>query len=106
LSDTRQLDTIHHVAIQVNDIDRAVSWYQSTFTTSVHYQDDSWALLKFRNIFLALVKPGQHPAHIAIEHERAEAFGALTQHRDGTQSIYIEDSEGNSVELMRTEKHV
>ena len=96
------LDTVNHIAIQVNDIGRAITWYQSLFQTIVEYQDESWALLRFRNINLALVKPDQHPAHIAIEHENAEAFGSLSQHRDGTRSIYINDSEGNSIELLST----
>ena len=64
-------DSIHHVAIQVNDIGRALKWYSSNFNTEVVYQDDTWAMLRFDNIYLALVTPGQHPPHIAIEHEGA-----------------------------------
>jgi catechol 2,3-dioxygenase-like lactoylglutathione lyase family enzyme len=97
-----QLDDLHHVAIQVKNIQRAVEWYRNNFATRVDYQDESWALLRFGNIYLALVKPEQHPPHIAIEHQHAERFGNLTQHRDGTQSVYIADSEGNNVEIMRT----
>jgi catechol 2,3-dioxygenase-like lactoylglutathione lyase family enzyme len=94
-------DSIHHVAIQVNDIERALEWYSSNFNTEVVYQDDTWAMLRFDNIYLALVIPGQHPPHIAIEHEGAESHGALVKHRDGTESIYIKDSEGNTLELMK-----
>ena len=70
-------DSIHHVAIQVNDIERALEWYSSNFNTEVVYQDDTWAMLRFDNIYLALVIPGQHPPHIAIEHEGAESHGVV-----------------------------
>ena len=96
-----KLDSIHHVAIQVNDIGRALKWYSGNFNAEIVYQDDTWAMLRFDNIYLALVVPGQHPPHIAIEHEGAESHGTLVIHRDGTESIYINDSEGNTLELMK-----
>jgi len=96
-----KLDALHHVAIQVKDIARALKWYSDNFNAETVYLDDSWALLRFANIYLALVIPSQHPPHIAIEHENAEAYGRLIKHRDGTESIYINDSEGNTLELMK-----
>ncbi|MGB5398545.1 MAG: VOC family protein, partial [Gammaproteobacteria bacterium] len=87
-NNTRLPDTIHHVAIQVSDIQRAVDWYTEKFKVKVTYQDETWAMLQFNNISLALVLPEQHPPHIAIESPDAEAFGALTKHRDGTRSVY------------------
>ncbi|MGB5279170.1 MAG: VOC family protein [Gammaproteobacteria bacterium] len=96
-----QLDSLHHVAIQTKDIARALKWYSENFNSELVYQDDTWALLRFQNIYLALVVPGQHPPHIAIEHEAAATYGTLTRHRDGTESIYINDSEGNTIELMK-----
>lgn len=95
------LDALHHVAIQVKDIARALKWYSDNFNAEVVYLDDTWAMLRFANMYLALVVPSQHPPHIAIEHENAEAFGTLVKHRDGTESIYINDSEGNTIELMK-----
>jgi catechol-2,3-dioxygenase len=95
------LDSLHHVAIQVEDIGRALKWYSENFNSEIVYLDDTWAMLRFQNIYLALVIPGQHPPHIAIEHEGAEAHGTLIKHRDGTESIYINDSEGNTLELMK-----
>ena len=35
------LDTIHHTAIQVKDIAKAVIWYTEHFACEVEYQDDS-----------------------------------------------------------------
>src|SRR4029434_1629311 len=95
------LDPVHHVAIEVENIERAIRWYTERFRCHVSYQDESWAFLEFANIRLALVLPHQHPAHIAFERGDAQAFGPLTPHRDGTSSVYVTDSEGNSVEILK-----
>lgn len=100
-TDTEKLDALHHVAIEIQDIARALDWYTTRFNAEVVYVDETWAMLKFSNIYLAMVTPGQHPPHIAIEHAQAETFGELTRHRDGTESVYIKDSEGNTLELMK-----
>ena len=59
-------------------------------------------MLEFGNISLAIVLPGQHPSHFAIEDKGAEKYGKLTSHRDGTASIYIKDPFGNSIEMLKT----
>ena len=97
-------DTIQHVAVVVPDIQQAVAWYTTTFHCAINYQDDTWALLDFANIQLALVTPGQHPTHIAVVDANAEKFGPLQRHRDGTQSIYITDPFGNVIELIATQE--
>ena len=94
------LDELHHVAIQVEDVSRAVTWYQEHFRCEVSWQDDTWALLKFANTSLALVVPGEHPPHLAFSMDNAERMGLLKPHRDGTRSVYGQDSEGNVVEFM------
>lgn len=95
-----QLDSINHIAVSVENIAEAVEWYRTQFRCQVEYQDDTWAFLKFSNIQLALVIPGQHPAHIAFVSPIASSLGELVTHRDGTKSIYITDPSGNSVEVM------
>lgn len=95
------MDALDHMAIQVQDVQRAVDWYRARFDVRIGYQDDTWALLEFANIRLALVIPQQHPAHLAVWRDDAERFGPLKTHRDGTASIYIKDSEGNCVEIMQ-----
>ena len=92
--------SIHHLAIQVENISRAVKWYQDHFDCTIKYEDASWAILAFDNINLALVLPNQHPPHIAVVHPHIEEFGTPKLHRDGTRSVYIQDSEGNFVELL------
>ena len=96
-----KLDTIHHTAIQVKNIAHAVTWYKDSYKCEIEYQDDSWAMLRFSNISLALVLPDQHPYHFAITQDDLSAFGSALQHRDGTSSVYIKDADGNNVEMLK-----
>lgn len=95
------MDTIHHIAIQVADIKDSLEWYKNQYDVKVMYQDETWALLQFANVALALVLPNQHPPHFAIVSEHAERYGPLKTHRDGTASVYIQDPAGNHIEMLR-----
>jgi catechol 2,3-dioxygenase-like lactoylglutathione lyase family enzyme len=97
---TPVLDSIHHIAIAVQDVRSAVEWYRAHFQCKVSYQDDTWAMLDFANLKLALVIPQQHPPHLGFVHPEAEKYGVLQTHRDGTRSCYVRDPAGNSVELL------
>ncbi len=102
-SETEPLDSLHHLAISVDSISEAVKWYQEHFRCEVAYQDDTWGLLKFANVHMALVLPGQHPPHIGFTSDEADKYGELKTHRDGTKSVYISDPFGNAVEFLDTE---
>ena len=52
-----KLDTIDHIASPVADIRKALEWYSSRFQCEILYQDDTWSLVQFSNIKLALVLP-------------------------------------------------
>lgn len=95
-----ELDAIHHVAISVKNIAEAVSWYTETFRCTISYQDETWAMLEFANLRMALVIASQHPPHIGFVNAEAEKYGELKLHRDGTRSIYIADPSGNAVEIL------
>ena len=95
------MEKLHHIALPVIDIDRAVAWYQKNFDIETVYADESWALMAFENVALALVLPDHHPTHIAVERDDAESFGALTSHRDGSKSIYVDDPWGNAIEIVK-----
>ena len=95
------IDKIHHVAIEVQSIQDSVDWYKSNSRCEISHQDDTWALLKYDNISLALVLPKTHPPHIAFERKNAEKYGKLKRHRDGTSSVYIKDPSNNSVEMLK-----
>ena len=97
------MDKIHHIAIVVSNIEKAIAWYTQRFDIEVGYQDETWALLKFDNLSLALVVASQHAAHFAIERSDAADFGPLKPHRDRTISTYMKDVDGNVVEVMLPE---
>ncbi len=94
------LDTVHHVAISVDDVGASVKFYTENFRCQVRYQDETWALLEFQNMQLALVIPAQHPPHIALASHEAVRFGPLKLHRDQTRSTYIRDPAGNTIEVL------
>jgi catechol 2,3-dioxygenase-like lactoylglutathione lyase family enzyme len=94
-----RLDTLHHAAIGVKDVNETVQWYTKRFRCTVEYQDATWAMLAFENVRLAFVISEQHPPHIAIVGDPA-AFGEPKMHRDGTSSVYVKDPDGNNVEVM------
>jgi catechol 2,3-dioxygenase-like lactoylglutathione lyase family enzyme len=93
-------DRLDHVAISVEEISSAVEWYTKTFRCHVKYQDETWALLGFDNVDVALVIPAQHPPHIGFTSPDAAKFGPMKVHRDGTQSCYVKDPAGNAVEIL------
>jgi len=97
----KKLDIIHHTAIQVQNISESVSWYTENFSCKIEYQDSTWAMLKFANTSLALVLPDQHPYHFAITKNDLSAYGSASEHRDGTSSVYIKDTDGNNVEIVK-----
>jgi catechol 2,3-dioxygenase-like lactoylglutathione lyase family enzyme len=93
------LDTMDHVAVSVTNIADTVDWYQKHFQCKVAYQDETWALVEFANIRLAFVLPSQHPDHFAVLGDPS-AYGKPNKHRDGTSSVYIQDPNGNKVEIL------
>jgi len=102
MPDLANLDNIDHIAIPVKagEVDATVDFYLETFNCSVIYRDESWAFLRFGNIKLAFVVPHEHPPHLAFISHRAEEFGQLTTHRDGTRSVYVHDPSSNTIEIM------
>ena len=95
-----KLSYIDHVAIESKNINESVNWYMETFDCDLKYQDDSWALLGFENLALALVTPGQHPPHFAVVDESIGNFKVAQAHRDGVRYVYNTDPDKNVVELI------
>jgi catechol 2,3-dioxygenase-like lactoylglutathione lyase family enzyme len=98
---------LDHVAVPSRDIAASVRWYVQQFGAQVLYEDATWAFLKLGQGKLALVTPTQHPPHTAIRVDEAtldkaamQAGKPVDKHRDGTKGIYIDDPDGNQVELI------
>ena len=96
------MDKIHHIAIEVNNIIESVEWYQEQSNCTIAFVDETWALLEYDNIKLALVLPNQHPPHLAFEKNNAIDYGKLKTHRDGTKSVYIKDPSNNTIEILQS----
>jgi len=95
---------IDHVAFIVDNIAEAVEWYVSKTGGDILYQDNSWALIEVFGTKLALVLPGDHPAHFAIKCKTTELFPCKTdeigEHRDSSKYYYLCDPYGNAIEWI------
>ena len=79
---------------------RDIKWYNEKFSYSLIYQDQTWVLLKFDNISLALVTKGQHPNHFAIIDPTIKSDNKAKKHRDGIYFKYENDPSGNVIERI------
>ena len=94
------LTFVDHIAIESTDIVQSTKWYQDHFSCEVKHQDKTWALLKFANISLALVTPGDHPPHFAVVDKEIVDDPKSKVHRDGIHFVYEEDPDSNFIEKI------
>ena len=95
-----RLTYVDHIAIESTDIKKSTEWYKKQFNCTVKYQDDTWALLRFDNISLALVSPGDHPPHIAVVDKNIAKVPSSKMHRDGIRYLYETDPDSNYIERI------
>ena len=106
-----------HVAIRVDDVVRAKNFYMSLGMKLV-WDDADWCYLEAGESRdgLALLGPGYKAAgpHFAFHFTNKDDIeqihdslknqglkvGALHDHRDGTSSFYLKDTEGNWLEML------
>jgi catechol 2,3-dioxygenase-like lactoylglutathione lyase family enzyme len=109
------LKRLGHVAICVQDIDKAVEFYRS-LGMEVAWHDTDWAYLKAGDDGLALLSPGYEQAgphfgfvfsdrtEVDNAYNRLQATGIfitpIHEHRDGTASFYGKDPDGNWFEYL------
>ena len=96
-----KLDSIDHIAIQVEDVDKSLNWYLKKFKCKKIYSDNTWAFIEFNNIKLALVTEEQHPTHFAVINNKINLDKNSAKHRDGSISKYIKDIDDNHIELIK-----
>ncbi|NEP77219.1 MAG: VOC family protein [Okeania sp. SIO3B3] len=110
-----KLKRLGHVAICVQDVDKAVEFYQN-LGMEIAWKDADWAYLKAGDDGLALLSPGYEQAgpHFGfVFSDRSEMETAYEQlkaqniqvspvheHRDGTASFYGRDLDGNWFEYL------
>ena len=114
------IESVHrlgHVAIRVDDVDRAKNFYLSLGMKLV-WDDTDWCYLETEESKdgLALLGPSYKAAgpHFAFHFTNKDQIvrihdslkdqgmkvGALHDHRDGTSSFYLKDTEGNWLEML------
>jgi len=94
---------LDHVAINVKEIKKSVEWYVKNMSAKVEYQDDTWAMLSFGGVNIALTVKSQHPPHIGFSVSSMKEFGdgaEIKKHRDGSHYLYLEDPDGNVLEKL------
>lgn len=110
-----ELKRLGHVAICVENLDRAAKFYQNLGMNLV-WKDDDWAYLKAGDDGLALLTPsyeqaGPHFGFVFSDRAEMEAayqqlqaddldISKLHEHRDGTASFYGRDPDGNWFEYL------
>ena len=113
----KSVHRLGHVAIRVEDVDRAKEFYISLGMKLV-WDDVDWCYLEVGETRdgLALLGPsykaaGPHFAFHFTNRDEIESIhdslkkqgikvGALHDHRDGTSSFYLKDTEGNWLEML------
>ncbi len=110
-----ELKRLGHVAICVENLDRAAKFYQNLGMNLV-WKDEDWAYLKAGDDGLALLTPsyeqaGPHFGFVFSDRAEMEAayqqlqaddldISKLHEHRDGTASFYGRDPDGNWFEYL------
>ena len=92
-----------HAALNVNDINRSVTWYADTLGARVLYQDQTWALLEVGGTKIALTLAREHPSHLAFDvgkNPPQDFLARAKKHRDGSLSRYVTDPDGNAIEYI------
>lgn len=97
-----------HVAHQVPDIAAALEWWVGVVPGArVLYADETWGLLEAGGAKLAFVMADEHPNHLAfkvsgeeLDRLAAERGVAVSAHRDGSRSFYLDGPGGQGVEVI------
>ena len=116
-ADVMVTSRLGHVAVRVQDMERAKAFYQS-LGLRLTWDAEDWAYLQSpaNGDGIALLSPAYTAAgpHFAFHYdERSEveavhaqltaaghSVGPVHDHRDGTASFYMKDPEGNWLELL------
>ncbi|CAN5786455.1 VOC family protein [soil metagenome] len=110
-----QMKRLGHVAVCVEDVAKAASFYQN-LGMKIVWQDSDWAYLKAGNDGLALMSPdydqaGPHFGFVFSDRTEIDTayaklkadgvkVGKIHDHRDGTASFYGRDPFGNWFEYL------
>lgn len=105
-----KLTTIHHIAVMCDNPPKGIAELRALgFEFEVVEEHQDWVVLKFANLFVALVLPGHEHVGIVVSEAEfrrylTECGRAPTTHRDGSVGFYIHTHSGVGVELLDENK--
>ena len=117
LDSSKGVTRIGHTALRVKDLDRSKSFYMNLGMKLI-WDDKDWCYLETGSLKdgLALLGPSYKAAgpHLAFHFEDKKEVqrihndlqrsginvGVIHDHRDGTSSFYMKDTEGNWLEML------
>ena len=94
-----------HSSFIVKNIDKSLKWYVENCDAEILYSSEDWALMNIYGTKLAL-STGVHPPHIAFRCKKDTLYSIediKIKHRDGSEAVYIQDLDGNAIELITYE---
>mgnify|MGYP003117274409 CR=1 FL=1 len=99
------MSEIDHIAILVDDLQTAETWYTSHLKCEVSFRDNKYIRIEAKNTSIALIDKKHYPhAHFAILVDKIEDLptekGKMVKHRDGTIGVYVKDPFGNYLEYI------
>lgn len=93
-------DVVHHVTVQVGDLERAIAWYGETFRAKLLRRASNRAVFAFGSLELHLVGPGTQPAGITIVRHDVAKMGPSKRRADGVRQLHLVDPWGNAIEVI------
>lgn len=113
----KKVKSMGHAALFVDDIQEASKFYKDVLELNPVWEgDEDWANYELGGDDLSLVKRkgAKHPPHLGFYvgskadlksmHEKVKASGVKVEtidlHRDGTESFYFTDPDGNLLEMI------
>jgi hypothetical protein len=91
---------LHHIALCVPDIAPVVKRRVKTRNIDTVHQDQTWTLLDTENMSIVLILRSKHLPNVVFKSLEAKKYGDLTTHRNGTESVCVQDPFRNTLEFL------
>ncbi|MFT7536642.1 MAG: catechol-2,3-dioxygenase [Hyphomicrobiaceae bacterium] len=93
-------DVVHHVTVQVGDLERAIKWYGETFRAKLVRRSSDRAVFAFESLELHLAGPDTEPAGITIVRHDVAKMGPSKRRANGVRGLHLVDPWGNAIEVV------